>query len=243
MRCVHGDRIRSFRLALTSGAIAGALFAVAPSLHAQEADGPVAAQNKEDAPASAVRVFITTTEDDVLLTVAQPGEQLEAIVSCHHQCSFWGVPGSYTLWATSPERDLDYETTLHVAKPTAFRVSSGHPGARTAGLITGIVGPLVIVGGALMVLEAFTEAQACSESNCEAQNSGKPYLGVIGVGAILVGALATPVGWSVYAANGPRVDAVSNDSTARAQPSPSPLHVGLLPLPRGGWGFGVSTVF
>ena len=231
------------RLALTSWSIAGALFAIAPCLHAQEANASVAAWHKADAPAGAVRVFITTDEDDLLLTVAQPGEQLQGIVRCYHRCSFWGLPGSYTLWATSPERDFNYETTLHVEKRAAFRVSSGHPAARTAGLVTGIVGPIVMVSGVVVLFAQVIRDPAfqCNESNCPQEQSHP-----LGVVMFWGGLLATPIGWGIFGAGGPSVHKIHESrmraSKAAAARTP-PLQLGVLAFPHGGWGVGVSTLF
>jgi hypothetical protein len=119
-----------------SWSIAAAVLSMAPCLHAQEAK-PIAAEKREDAPVGAVRVDIATSEDDLLLTIAQPGKQ-RAVVSCHQQCSFWGAPGNYTLRATSLARDIQYETTLDVVgQRSQFKVSSGDPDVRTVGLVAG----------------------------------------------------------------------------------------------------------
>ena len=234
MMCAPRGFVCRFRLALTSLSIAGALLILASPLRAQEAPTWVAGQKKEDAPVSAVHVFVTTHEDGVLLTVAQPGKHY-AVVSCYRQCSFWGMPGTYALWATSPE--LDYETTLHVGKRAAFRVSSGQPGTRTAGLIAGVVGPIVMLGGAVLGLN-HALAHQCNESACP---PGKDYPAP---GVMLIGGLvATLAGWAVYSASGPRVDPV-DENAIQALPRPAPrVQLGVLSLSHRGWGMALSTVF
>ncbi|HWZ93441.1 MAG TPA: hypothetical protein VNW92_31495 [Polyangiaceae bacterium] len=220
---------------MTSWSVAGALLAVAPSLHAQDAKPSVAALRKEDAPVGAVRVFVSTDENDLLLTVAQPGKA-PGIVRCYHRCSFWGLPGSYTLWATSPEREVLYETTLHVGKRTQFSVSSEHPDARTAGLITGILGPFTVGIGAYFVA---TGARRNQCDDCAGQGTAEI---LIGYGMFIAGSAATLGGWLLFATSGPSVDSAVDDQPIR-HGHEQRLQLGLLPLPHNGWALGLSTQF
>ena len=245
-----GSRLGQWRPALTSWSIAGALLAVAPRLHAQEVTRSVAALRKEDAPAGAVHVFVSTEEDDLLLTVAQPGKE-PGIVHCYHQCSFWGLPGNYTLWATSCKRQVHYdtlwatsceleilyETTLRVGARTAFRVSSGNADLRIAGSTAGIVGPFAIVGGAAFLEVKHYIGTQCNESNCPA-----PTDDLVPAVIIVSGLVATVAGWMIYAANGPHV--VDPDDDVPTEPThPRDLRLGLLPLPHSGWAVELSTQF
>jgi hypothetical protein len=223
---------RRLRLALTSWSIAGALFAVAPCLRAQEPTPSVAALKKEDAPVGAVRVFVSTNEDGLLLTVAQPGRQ-QGIVSCYHQCSFWGLPGGYSLWATSCKPEVHYQTTVYVGRHTVFKVSSGHRGLRTAGLIAGIAGPIVALSGLVLGLSRLSE---CHESNCPPQKDNTVAFALF-VGGLVV----TPAGWMIFATSGPSVDDEPNE-LIKSDRGPH-LRMGVLVLPRGGWGMGLSTLF
>jgi hypothetical protein len=248
MTCTLGSQLGRWRLALTSWSVAGALLAVAPCLHAQEATPSVAALRKEDAPIGAVRVFVSTDEHDLLLTVAQPGKE-RGIVRCYHQCSFWGLPGSYTLWATSCKRQVHYdtlwatsceleilyETTLRVGARTAFRVSSGNADLQIAGSTAGIVGPIAIVGGgAFLGLKHYIGTQ-CNESNCPA-----PKDDLVPAVIIVSGLVATLVGWAIFSAAAPSVHPVDD----KPAPLPPPrLRLGLLSLPHSGWGLGLSTPF
>ncbi len=174
------------------------------------------------------------SRDRVLLTVSEPGKP-EAIVSCYHQCSFLGVLGSYTLRATSPEGKVRYETTLSVGQRNEFNVSLGRPGARTAGLIAGIVGPLAMAGGFLLGVGHVVDERGCGEPNCPTTTDYVPR-----GDASLSGLVTTIVGWTVYAATGPRVDEANEGRAPSHDPRPQ---VGILALPRGGWGVGLSTLF
>jgi hypothetical protein len=228
---------RRLMLALTSWSIAAALLAFAPRVRAQEAKPALAAQRKESAPRGAVQVIVTTPEDDLLITVAQPGKPL-AIVSCYYQCSFWAIPGSYSLWATGSARNIKYETTLLVRSHTKFAVTTGHHAVRTAGLITGILGPIAVGLGYALVAHA-VQCGECSEGgNADA---------TAGVALFWGGVAATIVGWTVFATSEQtHVDAIDDEParpTQRAELRPPLFHAGVQALPHGGWGVGLSAQF
>jgi hypothetical protein len=237
-----GGRLRRLKLLSTSLSIAGALFAFTPDLRAQEATGlPLAAppslavKGEDGAPSvRVVPVVVATREDGLLLTVAQPGNQ-QAIVSCYHQCSFLAVSGSYTLWATNPGRRVHYQTTLHVGQRTTFWVSSGEPAARTAGLIAGIAGPIATISGVVLGLSQVL-AEQCNESNCP-----PPKDHPVALGLVLGGLFATPIGWTIFATSGPRVNPVDDKPIKYVREQR--LQLGVLALPRGGWSVGLSTPF
>jgi hypothetical protein len=219
--------------------MAGALLATAQCVHAQEAaisveaTPVVAAQTKEDAPAGAVHVFVTTRDDRLLLTVTEPGKQ-QAIVSCYHQCSFWGLRGRYVLRATTPELEVDYETTLRVGRRRAFRVSSGSPAAHAVGLLVAIAGPIVMIGGVYLGVSYVLEHQ-CNESNCP-PTKDRSVPGVV----IASGLVLTLAGLTTLAVSAPSVQPLDD---APAEPRAPRLELGVLALPRGGWGVGLSTLF
>ena len=233
------SRLGRLRLALASWSVAAALLAVAPCLHAQETTPSVAAQRKEDAPVGAVRVVVHTDENDLLLTVAQP-ERETGIVRCYHQCSFWGLPGRYTLWATSPEREVLYETALRVGERTAFKVSSGHPDVRSAGLIVGIVGPIAMVGGLILWVDQLASAPHCDPYPCREA----PPTDLVPPAMLIGWLVATLGGWIIFGAMAPSVTPVDEKAFKPTQSARPPrLQLGLLPLPHSGWALGLSTQF
>ena len=229
------------RLALASWSIVVALLAVAPRVPAQEAApqatparSAVAAEKTEvERLTGAGRVVVFSGDYRVLLTVSEPGKP-PAIVSCYHQCSFWGVPGNYTLRATSPERKVHYETTLSVRQRDDFNVSLGHPGARTAGVIAGIVGPVAMAGGFLLGVGHLVDERGCGEPTCPTTTDYVPVV------MLLSGLVTTIVGWTVYAVSGPRVEGANEERASSLDPRPQ---LGVLALPRGGRGIGISTLF
>jgi len=227
---------------LTSWSIAGVLLVTARGLRAEEAPSrraepsPVATLKKEDAPLGAVRISVSTDEDRLLLTVARPGER-KSIVSCYRQCSFWGVRGSYTLWATNQERGVHYQTTLETGQHTAFKASSGSPVARTGGLVAGIAGPIAIVGGmALFIVQVLGDPPCDPSPGRECTKSRRP----IGLALFGGGILATVIGWTTFATAGPRVDAVEEKP---AQRPPLRAKLDVMRFSSQGWGVAISARF
>ncbi len=176
----------------------------------------------------------------LLNVLAEPGEPQPG-VSCYHQCTFWAVPGNHTLWATDPKRGINYHLTLNVQpNQNALSVSSGNPGLRRAGLIAGIAGPLLMVGGiAVLFAQILSDPNyQCNESNCP---PGKSY--PLGPVMFFTGLIATPVGWALFATNGPRVNELNAEAVPASAPRDPRLKLGVVSLPHGGWGVGLSTLF
>ncbi len=84
------------------------------------------AQQTVARPVGLIPVYVSSTEEGLLLNVlAEPGEQQPG-VSCYRHCTFWAVPGNHTLWATNPGRGVNFHLTLDVQRgQNVFRVSSG----------------------------------------------------------------------------------------------------------------------
>jgi hypothetical protein len=141
-------------------------------------------------------------------------------------------------WATSPERKIQYLTTLHVDESTTFWVSSGHPSRRTVGLIAGIAGPMAMVSGIVLALSQLLNdpAYQCNERNCPPSKSHP-----VGPALFLTGLFVTPFGWELFATSGPRVHPVDDEPHKGMRDQR--LQLGVLALLRGGWGVGLSTPF
>jgi hypothetical protein len=221
--------------------VGGALFMLTPRLHAQQASGT--AQPTRQPPPAMVRVLVATDERGLRLTVTPTGcrnapesdsacPEQRAIISCYQYCELWAPPGNYTLRGTNAAEHIDYKLTLHVDRDSAFHVSSGNRGERIAGLVTGIAGPIMVLGGTLLWLDGASKAQ------CDACASHSTELGG-GIALGFLGLLVTPIGWVMFANNRTRADLEVDDSAVRAPP----VQFGIRALPRGGWGLGLSTQF
>jgi hypothetical protein len=226
--------------------IAGALIAVTPGLRAQEATRSPPAppssgsvQEQEKPSFGVLRVVVASGEDDLLLTIAQRGNT-QTLVSCYRQCSFLAVPGTYTLSATNREQDIQFHRTLQVGERTSFWVSPGNRTRRTVGWIAGIAGPIaMVVGLALAIVQVVDDpGYQCNESNCPTSKSHP-----VGPALFFAGLLATPIGWTLFALNGPSVDPTDLKLARATPPRDRHLELGLVALPRGGWGLGFSTPF
>jgi hypothetical protein len=240
----HASTTFDRAMRLMSWSLTAVVLAIAPTLHAEGAPSlpsaersPVAALKKGDAPVGAVRISISTNEERLLLTVAQPGAS-RAIVTCYYQCSFWGVPGRYTVWTTNQERGIRYQTTLDAQRDRTFLASSGNPGARTAGMIAGIAGPIAMVGGvALAVVQVLGDPHCDPSPGSDCVDStGHP----LGYALFAGGLVATVIGWLTFATSGPRVDAAEEK---RETHPPLRARLGVTALPSHGWGMAISTPF
>ena len=224
---------RRFRLVWTSWWLASALFAATSSLRAQEF--PVAAQSRKrhpPTPSTSSLLRQRTTSNSQSRRPASSSPSSSALAVAGSGCG----RGTASLHATNRERHIDYELTLEVRRSGVYKLSSANNGARIAGAIAGGAGPIAIIAGAFIVVRALV-----LRNECDAPSSSKSSSAAIGLSLFLVGVVATPIGWSIYADNGPHLEAVGENSRVCAQPrGPPPLRVGLLPLPHGGgWGLGL----
>ena len=78
-------------------------------------------------------------------------------------------------------------------------------------------------------------------SSSPAQNEDAAPDHSVAVGLVLGGLLATTVGWIMFAGGGPNVHELDYKPVAHVRDQR--LQFGVLALPRGGWGVGLSTLF
>ena len=104
----------------------------------------------------------------------------------------------------------------------------------------GIAGPLLMVGGvAVLFAQILSDPNyQCNESNCPPSKSYP-----LGAVMFFTGLVATPAGWVMFATNGPRVRELDAEATHANDPRDTQLRLGVVSLPRGGWGIGLSTLF
>ncbi len=111
---------------------------------------------------------------------------------------------------------------------------------RKVGLTAGIAGPLLMVGGIAVALAQILSdpAYQCNESNCPP--SGSHPLGLV---MFFTGLIATPSGWILYGRSLPTVTALGVEALPASAPRDTQLRLGVVSLPHGGWGVGLSTLF
>jgi hypothetical protein len=77
-------------------------------------------------------------------------------------------------------------------------------------------------------------AEQCGEPTCPTRTNYVPAVMTLG------GLVTTVAGWALFSASGPSVDPVDEPTEPSRAPRPQ---LGVLALPRGGWGLGLSTLF
>ena len=191
--------------------------------HAQSAEA-------QRGPAPESRVTINATQT-VRLRVTPLGSN-DLIADCNGHCVFWAPPGRYTLNATNLATGAQHELRLHLEGPRNFELKEGNETAKYAGLALGVAGSAAIVAGLFMVAPVVLSAM-CEGSNCT--TSSERRTANIGLGLLLGGAVATPVGWVMFSRNRTRLVAGPTAAGAYAEPG---VRVGLLGLAPGVFGLG-----
>ncbi len=206
-----------------------ALFVFAPALRAQETP---------NAPhAGYVLVKLDAREPDLVLTLGG-SETTTPFLTCVRRCAFWAPPGDYSLLVTSQNGGLSYHTTLPIGAHTHFRVRSWNEGERVAGLIAGVAGPAAMVGGLVLLFIDFgRNLEAADDCYPACANQGTSL--ALPAGVFFGGLASTIIGWAIYGASAPRVDALREPSSRKRVPP----RVGVLSLPNSGWGLGVAASF
>jgi len=214
-----------------TGVLRVALLAVLTvrTAHAQsaEAQGPSA---------SDARVTIDATQASIRLRIT-PVDSDELVADCKGQCVFWAPPGRYTLNATNLATGAHHQLGLHVERPSNFELNEGDDTAKYAGLALGVTGSAAIVAGLFMVAPVVLSAM-CEDSSCT--TSSQRRTANVGLGFLLGGAVATPVGWVMFSRNRTRLVAGPASAGAYAEPG---IRVGLLGLPPGVFGLGGMARF
>lgn len=158
------------------------------------------------------------------------------VAACWGRCVFTTEPGRYTVRIRDTVARKRRQIDINVAKASRFNFEDGDDAARTTGLVLGIVGPAALVAGVAMIMPALL-SQGCHDSDCttDAENTAAK----VGVGLILVGTIATPIGWVVFADNRARLVPVSTTRPVQLA-EVSSLRVGLVSV--GGRALGLGGV-
>jgi hypothetical protein len=231
--------MRKLKQAAASWWLSAALFVATGHAHAE--GSPPVPLKASDSPFAPVHVRLSSDPEDLRLEVGSLDGQ-QTVAQCNRYCTLRLIPGHYALRAMTLDTGREFELPLRVERSTTFRIDAGSHGARVAGLVIGTAGPILIVAGVVMIFEDAVRNSGCDD-DCPA-NRGTDYLGALGLTSVLVGALATPIGWTMFAKNGPELhDERDEAALGRRTPLISSFHFGVNPLPRGGWGLGASARF
>jgi hypothetical protein len=173
----------------------------------------------QDAPRSTPRAG---AEVPVLISGAAPSVKLrvvdadtdETVAECQGRCLFSTKRGRYTVYTRDAVADTRRQLSVVIEGRSHFVFEEGNDAVRNGGLVLGIVGPAAIVTGFLMMTPALLSG-GCHDPDCT--TDGEQLAARVGLGLLIGGAVATPVGWTVFASNRARL-VLRADSSTRLAP-------------------------
>ena len=161
------------------------------------------------------------------------------VARCMEYCDFWTLPGSYTLYASDHSSGARKELSLHIERSSRFDLQLGDDSTRATGLGLGIGGSAAIVAGFIMMTPVLLSVM-CEGSNCTTET--EQQVAIVGLGLLIGGAIATPIGWSMYLHNRTRLKPMDERSSL-AIADPNQVRFGVVGLGRGGLGLGAVATF
>jgi len=176
-----------------------------------------------------------STELEVVFKDAPPGSP--TVAHCKQYCDFWAWPGRYTLYARDNTTQERKELSLRVNQSARYLFEPGDDNARKTGLALGVGGSIAIMAGFLMMTPAVL-SQMCEDTNCT--SSDERDAATAGLVVLLAGAIATPVGWIMFAHNGTHLKQLDGGSAAATKPQ---VRVGVVGVGQGGLGLGGLATF
>ncbi len=168
----------------------------------------------------------------------RPANGSPAVTHCTGYCDFWTLPGRYTLYSVDHTTGQRKDFSLRIKQSSRYEFETGDDSARTAGLAVGIGGSAAIVTGLILIGPLIFSAMC--EGDCSTR--GEREAASVGVGFLLAGAIATPIGWTMFVHNRPRLRRL-DDGSAATTDQRNQLRLGVVGVGRGGLGLGAVTAF
>jgi hypothetical protein len=100
------------------------------------------------------------------------------------------------------------DLSLKIKKSSRFKLEDGDEGAAAVGLALGVSGGLALFVGFLMTLPELVDPEGRHD---DSKTSA-------GLGILLAGAVATPIGWTIYGSNHTRLTRIDEGDSAAAKP-------------------------
>lgn len=117
---------------------------------------------------------------------AKPGRDAPVVV-CPTSCRVWVYPGTYLIRITEAEGTLAGNREIEVRRPMSIDFDPDTSAKRTAGLVLGVAGPVMIISGLGLALGTPTDSDDDYEDEA-----------ALGALLLLGGLAATPVGWVMF---------------------------------------------
>lgn len=186
----------------------------------------------------AAPVFVQVDTGGQAFTVSEPHRRhvpAKQLVACAQACGFWAYPGDYEVRVQQPDHDAN--VSLRVRGPGNYDFVPADSDAHTGGLVLGIAGPVVtLVGTVMMLVGVYNSCPADDENG--ARSCSTPPIFYYGGATFLAGAGMTTAGWILYAHNRAHFEL-----SAPGPLQPASARLGLVPMARGGLGFGATVAF
>jgi len=157
----------------------------------------------------------------------------EAVAECVGMCDFSALPGRYTLYTHDASTGDDHQVSLRIKRSSRFQLVQGDDSARDGGLVLGITGSVSVVAGFFMVLPVVFSSM-CEDTHCT--TSGERVTAEVGLGLLLGGIVATPIGFAVFGHNRTKLKLI-DESPYEARSNGPSLRLGVIGV-NGGVGFG-----
>jgi hypothetical protein len=182
---------------------------------------------------------------------AAPATQLEvvpktgamdspAVARCTAYCDFWAPPGKYVVYARDPLTGERKDLSLRIKQSSRFELQPGDDDARATGLAVALGASAAVVVGMVLVMPVLVSS-ACDGEDCTTTNLQRDTAAV-GLGLVLAGLIATPIGWIIYGSNGTRLKRI-DERSQRASESQSQVRVGVVSVGPGALGLGALASF
>ena len=168
-----------------------------------------------------------------------PAGGSDAVARCTGYCDFWTLPGRYTLYSLDHSTGEREHLALRITQSSRFQLEPGDSSARTTGLVVGIGGSAAVVTGLILITSALLTS-GCDGTSCGSDTD--QAVARVGLGFLLAGAIATPIGWTVFAHNRPRLQRIDEGATATTD-GRGQVNLGVVGVGRGGWGLGAVGAF
>jgi hypothetical protein len=153
-------------------------------------------------------VPVTLSGDDPWLrfevySYAPEADPKVPIFVCRNPCRMRLPLDQYRVRVTGTAEQVGGDRTIAVTRPSRFRFSLPERSAKNAGLAIGIAAPAVAITGLYVAIAAYYSEYSCSDCRPAEERRREIPAGVyVGLGVAAVGAVLTPVGWILFAANG-----------------------------------------
>lgn len=128
-------------------------------------------------------------ETPVRLELQLPDSR-QPVALCQGACTAYLPPGKYRLEVHAGSETRAGGRVVNVPGPSALFVKPRTEGMRTSGLTLGIAGSALLVGGMVLLATALDDGY-----DGDRDNDRRGTLLPLGLGAVVVGLVLTPIGW------------------------------------------------